>query len=146
MPTEAKLIDISLMTDASAWLRLLREVRETNESRILREHGQELARLVPVKPRRRRVDHKPVTVDDSPSLLAGSATDAPRADASEQSQGEASGASSPADPRQTPFVNDRNEPPCSTARALREFVGTWVGNDLPERIAEVYASRGEMRP
>lgn len=33
----------------------------------------------------------------------------------------------------------------STARSVREFVGTWVGDDRRERIAEVYAARGEIR-
>lgn len=48
------------------------------------------------------------------------------------------GASQPVPPaEQTPSADS------STAAALLKFVGTWVGDDLEERLAEVYATRSE---
>jgi len=36
-------------------------------------------------------------------------------------------------------------PQDSTARSLLRFAGTWVGDDLEERLSEVYAWRGRAR-
>ena len=37
------------------------------------------------------------------------------------------------------------DPDFSTARALLKHVGTWVGDDWEELLAEVYATRGKTR-
>ena len=34
-------------------------------------------------------------------------------------------------------------PQRASARSLLKYAGTWAGNDLEERLAEVYATRGE---
>jgi len=36
-------------------------------------------------------------------------------------------------------------PQHSTARSLLKFAGTWVGDDLEERLSEVYAWRGRAK-
>jgi len=56
-----KSIDISNVPEL---LRLVEEVRKSEEPRVLRRDSEDLAILMPVKPPRRRVE-KPFTKDDS---------------------------------------------------------------------------------
>lgn len=47
----------------------------------------------------------------------------------------------------TRFISEENfvEKKCSTARNLLKFAGAWVGDDLDERLEEVYATRSKVK-
>ena len=69
MAKEPKRIDISRMPEL---LRMVQEVRSTNESRILQQEREDLALLSPVRPKTRsKVKAQPVTSDDALFRLIG---------------------------------------------------------------------------
>ena len=61
MPAELKSIDIS---DIPELVRIAEEVRDTNEPRVLRRDGEEIAVLVPVRPARKRTTKRARTEAD----------------------------------------------------------------------------------
>jgi len=69
MAKDLKRIDISGIPEL---LSIAHEVRSANESRILRQDGEDLAILTPIKPAAKRSARgKPVTKDDSLWKLVG---------------------------------------------------------------------------
>jgi hypothetical protein len=71
MAKELKHIDISNIPEL---LSIAREVRSTNEPRILRQDSEDLAILTPIKPAGKRVAKgKPTSVDDPLWQIVGMA-------------------------------------------------------------------------
>jgi hypothetical protein len=69
MAEELKRIDISSIPEL---LKLVHEVRQTNEPTILQEERENVAILMPIKPAgKTRVRGKPVTADDPVWKLVG---------------------------------------------------------------------------
>ena len=69
MAKEPRHIDISSIPEL---LRLVNEVRQTNEPSILREESEDVAMLTPLKPEaKRRARGKPTTADDPLWKLVG---------------------------------------------------------------------------
>jgi hypothetical protein len=69
MAKEPRHIDISSIPEL---LKLVREVRQTNEPSILREESEDVAMLTPLKPVvKRSVRGKPTTADDPLWKLVG---------------------------------------------------------------------------
>ena len=69
MAKELKHIDISSIPEL---LKLVQEVRQTNEPSILREESEDVAMLTPLKPvTKRGVRGKPTTADDPLWKLIG---------------------------------------------------------------------------
>ena len=68
MARELKRIDISNVPEL---LRIVEEVRSSEEPRVLRRDGEDLAVLTPMKGRRRPVRGKPFTKTDSLWNLVG---------------------------------------------------------------------------
>ena len=69
MAKELKHIDISSIPEL---LKLVQEVRQTNEPSILREESEDVAMLTPLKPvTKRGVRGKPTTADDPLWKLVG---------------------------------------------------------------------------
>ena len=69
MAKEPKRIDISQMPEL---LRIVQEVRSTNEPSILQQEREDLAMLSPVTPKKRsQPKAKPVTTDDALFRLIG---------------------------------------------------------------------------
>ena len=81
MARELTPIDISDQPDL---LRLAHEVRATQQSRVLRGDGENLAILTPARPSGRRSRRRRLTEDDPLWALVGSATDAKPSDASKK--------------------------------------------------------------
>jgi hypothetical protein len=65
MVAEPKTVEIDNLPDV---LKLAEEVQRTNEPRILRRNGEEIARLVPVRRSRRR--YRPKSPEDIAASLA----------------------------------------------------------------------------
>jgi len=69
MAKEPNRIDISSIPELQ---KLVHEVRQTNEPRILREESEDVAMLTPLKPRAKRSGRsKPVRADDPLWKLVG---------------------------------------------------------------------------
>ena len=69
MAKEPNRIDISSIPELQ---KLVHEVRQTNEPRILREESEDVAMLTPLKPRAKRSGRsKPVSADDPLWKLVG---------------------------------------------------------------------------
>lgn len=81
MTRELASIDISDQPDL---LRLARDVRTSQQPRVLRGDGEDLAILTPARPSGRRSRRRALTEDDPLWALVGSATDAEPSDASKK--------------------------------------------------------------
>ena len=69
MAKEPRHIDISSIPEL---LKLVQEVRQTNEPTILQEEREDVAKLTPLKPAtKKRVRSKPTTADDPLWKLVG---------------------------------------------------------------------------